>query len=62
MIAGLQDGDIIDIEEVEKIVAVTDSLRWIVQFCYEHPDWFGIGEDSAECEWLTNAGKLLEDE
>jgi len=58
----LQDGDILDSEEVEEIVAVFDSLVWIVTFCNEHPEWFGVGgpDAGAEHEWLAKANKLLE--
>lgn len=38
-----------------------DSLGWIVEFCNEHPEWFGEGspDDGAEYEWLHNARALI---
>ena len=37
------------------------SLAWIVEFCNEHPEWFGedTPDDGAEYEWLANARKFL---
>ena len=41
--------------------AYRDSLAWIVEFCEEHPEWFGEGNpcDGAEYEWLDSARALL---
>lgn len=36
-----------------------DSLGWIVEFCNEHPEWFGAGDENAENEWLDSARALL---
>lgn len=38
-----------------------EALGWIVDFCDEHPEWFGEGkpEDGAEFEWLEHARELV---
>jgi hypothetical protein len=59
----LQTGDLFDKKDVDQLVAMVDSLKWIVAFCNEHPDWFGepAEHSGAENEWLFNANKLLEE-
>lgn len=45
----------------EHAAAVLASLAWIVEFCLEHPEWFGEldATGGAEHEWLENAKKLV---
>lgn len=41
--------------------ALFASLAWIVQFCGEHPEWFGDDgpDEGAEFEWLESARLLV---
>ena len=59
----LQAGDILSSAEVEQIRAVCNSLEWIVEFCNDHFEWFGMDspDDGAEHEWLETANKLTKD-
>jgi hypothetical protein len=41
--------------------ALLASLGWIVDFCDEHPEWFGATgpDDGVESEWLHAARALV---
>jgi hypothetical protein len=57
---GLTDNETIA-HQASRIFALLQSLGWIVNFCSEHPEWFGQGgaDEGAEHEWLFNANKLI---
>lgn len=55
---------LVDSQEIINLQAERDalfaSLNWVVEFCNEHPEWFGEGtaDNGAEFEWLDSARKL----